>query len=64
MNYLLPAYRQDGKVVSSPVIITMDADGAVTSHRHFSGHEPHSTAYLNAMLDLDAMRVVELKVKS
>lgn len=60
MNYLLPAWRRDGRTVPQPVIVETDTDGTVIAHHPLTGHEPHSTVHLNAVLNLDTLTIEKL----
>lgn len=49
-----------GNIDPRPVIADLDPDGHVTSWRHLSGHEPHSTTLLPALLTLPALTISPL----
>jgi hypothetical protein len=60
-RYLLLGTRRNGITTMEPIVVEIDAaTHRVVAHHPLSGHEPHSTTYLRAILDLDLNEIHEL----
>lgn len=57
---LLGTVDADGHVDPTPVIVTLAPDGTVASWTPLTGHEPHSTIPLRALLSLPDLRILPL----
>ncbi|MBD5325384.1 MAG: hypothetical protein HDS04_01740 [Bacteroides sp.] len=53
-HLLLGTIDDDGRVCPRPVVVTLLPDGTVASWHYLTGHEPHSTTPLRALLRLPA----------
>lgn len=60
-SHLLPGtIDADGHVDPKPVIVTLSADGKVTSSRQLDGHEPPFTTPLPCLLHLPTLTLRSL----
>ncbi len=57
---LLGTVDADGHVNPTPVIAILAPDGTVAAWSPLTGHEPHSTIPLRALLSLPDLRILPL----